>query len=255
MRDNGAVLHGWVGEGRRLAPREHSGCVGLSGTGASVPSHHAGTSVLAIPCAWHAWTVGSAAVPVRALRVFMHACMHAMCYARLALRVRDLARVEGLVVGQVRWGVAVVWQRRSDAWPAGRVSMKDGVLRACMHAVCPTRGFNACEISHAWWGVCGAWHKQGCWACKPCAKHNFLTAGMLRNCRPMCRACVSLRVRDLSRVGGVGGERQASRERFPCVSTRARSLTRTVCACFAMTRMLGMLAVCHSPHVACVART
>ena len=146
----------------------------------------------------------------------------------------------------------MVWQRRSDAWPAGRVSMKDGVLRACMHAVCHTRGFNACEISHAWWGVCGAWHKQGCLACKPCAKHNFLTAGMLRNCRPMCRACVSLRVRDLSRVGGVGGERQASRERFPCVSTRARSLTRTVCACFAMTRMLGMLAVCHSPHVACV---
>ena len=83
--------------------------------------------------------------------------MHAMCYARLALRVRDLARVEGLVVGQVRWGVAVVWQRQSAAWPAGRVSMKDGGLRACMHAVCPTRGVqrvrDLSRVVGGLWGV------------------------------------------------------------------------------------------------------
>ena len=29
----------------------------------------------------------------------MRACLHVLCYTRVALRVRDLARVEGLVVG------------------------------------------------------------------------------------------------------------------------------------------------------------
>lgn len=36
---------------------------------------------------------------VACMRACVRACLHVLCYTRVALRVRDLARVEGLVVG------------------------------------------------------------------------------------------------------------------------------------------------------------
>ena len=114
--------------------------------------------------------------------------VHAVCVIE---RVQDLSRVACVFVSTTRM----------LAMPAASRSRSVASVQARMQSAMPMLP-NACEVSHMSWGVCGAWYKQGCSACWPCAKHTFLTTDVLCNCRPMCPAHVSLRVRDLSRRGG-----------------------------------------------------
>ena len=81
--------------------------------------------------------------------VCMHACLRAMCYAYLALRVRDLARVEGPVVaGDAGGGGGGLAATRMLGWPVVRQRRMVSRTLECMHCA-PRAWLNACEIAHA----------------------------------------------------------------------------------------------------------
>ena len=172
-----------------------------------------------------------------------HGSVHTVCRACVARRVRDLSHVVGGLWGVAQTRVVVVPAvRQSQFLDIGRASRlspnapcpcvptrarsRTRVGCVCvsttrmvgMQAAGRSRSVatmeartqstvpmspNACEMSHASWGVCGGWQKQVWSSCRRCANDSFLTAGVLHDCRPVRRARVCLRVRDLARVGCV----------------------------------------------------